>query len=147
MTVPLEYFAELCVVMRPTTKDITSLESCHPADDLSSFSLKDYEMLHSDNVDVCLLNTHHGNGIIRSGWNRWETPDEECQSFDWDGMEPTHEKSYKIGLALDLDKGTLDVYKNDRRLGTMKTGLFGEYCWVASMLSFDASKVSVTIGR
>jgi len=34
-----------------------------------------------------------------------------------------------------------------RRLGTMKTGLFGEYCWVASMLSFDASKVSVTIGR
>ena len=133
----------MCGVMRPTTKDITSLERCHPAEDLSSFSLKDYEMLHSDNVDVCLLNTYYGNGIIR---NRWETPDEECQSFDWDGMEPTHEKSYKIGLALDLDEGTLDVYKNDRRIGTMKTGLFGEYCWVASMLSFN-EKVSVTIGR
>jgi len=139
-------FGIIIGVMRPTTNDITSKKSCHPADNLSRFSLNDYEILHRNNIDCCLLNTHNGNGIIRSRWKRWETPDEECKSFNWEGMEPTHERSYKIGFALDLDEGTLDVYKNDRRLGTMKSGLVGEYCWVASLLSFD-DEASVTIGR
>ena len=44
-------------------------------------------------------------------------------------MEPIRETSFKIGMVLDLDEGTLDVYKNDRRLGTMMSGLVGEYCW------------------
>ena len=35
--------------------------------------------------------------------------------FDWNGMERTFETSFKIGLELDLDEGTLDVYKNGRR--------------------------------
>ena len=140
-------FGIIIGVMRPTTKDITSIKSCHPAgNNLSRFSLNDYEMLHRNNIDCCLLNTFNGNGIIRSRWKRWETPDEECKSFNWEGMEPTHERSYKIGFALDLDEGTLDVYKNDRRLGTMESGLVGEYCWVASLLSFD-DEVSVTIAR
>ena len=36
-----------------------------------------------------------------------------------------------IGLVLDFDNGTLSVYKNGRRLGMMKCGLSGEYCWMA----------------
>ena len=38
-----------------------------------------------------------------------------------------------VGLLLDLDEGTLSVYKNGRRLGTMKDGLSGEYCWLMSI--------------
>lgn len=34
-----------------------------------------------------------------------------------------------IGLLLDLDQGTLTVYINGRKLGVMKDGLTGEYCW------------------
>lgn len=154
-------------IMRPTTKDITSLRKCHPAvQDLSVFSLKEYDILHSNNVDCCLFNTYNGNGFIRRRWKQWTASelmamDEEqreqaeaesrCLPFRWAGQEPTvDDTSFKIGLALDLDKGTLDVYKNDRRLGTMKNGLVGEYCWVVSMplLSLDTdAEVSVSIGR
>ena len=131
-----------CGIMRPTTKDITSLTSCHPAhDDLSRYSLKDYESLHSNNnVDSCVLVTYMGNGLIRKRWS------ESYESFHWEGMEETQTTSFKIGFVLDLDEGTLDVYKNDRRLGTMKSGLVGEYCWVASLMPFGP-QVSVTISR
>ena len=30
--------------------------------------------------------------------------------FDWNGMERTFETSFKIGLELDLDEGTLWMY-------------------------------------
>jgi hypothetical protein len=38
-----------------------------------------------------------------------------------------------VGLLLDLNEGTLSVYKNRRRLGTIKVGLAGQYCWVMSI--------------
>ena len=50
----------------------------------------------------------------------------------WDGMEGLS-GSCKIGMLLDLDEGTLTVYKNGTRLGVMKRGLAGHYCWVVSM--------------
>ena len=72
------------------------------------------------------------------------------QVFHWEGEEPTHETSFKIGLVLDLDEGTLDVYKNDRRLGTMKSGLVGEYCWVVLLVGLTGradSAFNVSISR
>ena len=52
---------------------------------------------------------------------------------EWDGSEG-FENNDKVGLLLDLDDaGTLTVYKNGRRLGILKDGLSGEYCWVAVM--------------
>ena len=69
--------------------------------------------------------------------------------FTWEGQEPTRETaSFKIGFALDLNEGTLVVYKNDRRLGTMMSGLVGEYCWFVTLLNtYQDKQVSVTIGR
>ena len=60
----------------------------------------------------------------------------------WDGMEDFSGSTCKIGMLLDLDEGTLSVYKNDRRLGVMKRELAGQYCWVASMIG-----AQVTIKR
>ena len=90
-----------------------------------------------------------GNGYIRERWKKkWKKSDMYVDLFDWNGMERTFETSFKIGLELDLDEGTLDVYKNDRRLGTMRSGLVGEYCWVVTLInSYQDKKVSVTIGR
>jgi len=34
-------------------------------------------------------------------------------------------------MLLDLDSGTLSVYQDGLRLGTLKDGLAGEYCWTA----------------
>ena len=39
-----------------------------------------------------------------------------------------------MGMLLDLDEGTLSVYKNGRKLGVMKRGLAGQYCWAVSIL-------------
>ena len=38
-----------------------------------------------------------------------------------------------VGLLLDLNEGTLAVYKNRQRLGIIKDGLSGEYCWLMSI--------------
>ena len=50
------------------------------------------------------------------------------------------------GLLLDLDEGALSVFKikNDRRLGMIKDGLGGEYCWFVSVCS--ACMISVSKG-
>lgn len=54
----------------------------------------------------------------------------DCRS--WEGAEGAEEGD-TIGLLLDLDEGTLIVYKNDRQLGVMASGLTGVYCWAVSM--------------
>ena len=51
----------------------------------------------------------------------------------WEGMEEMS-APYEIGMLLDLDEGTLSVYNNGRKLGVMKRGLAGHYCWVVSMV-------------
>ena len=51
---------------------------------------------------------------------------------DWEGMQ-TFEGCGEIGLLLDYDEGTLTVYKNDIKLGVMKSGLSGAYCWMVSV--------------
>ena len=50
----------------------------------------------------------------------------------WEGMEDADEGD-TIGLLLDLDEGTLSVYKNGERLGVMARELKGEYVWACSM--------------
>ena len=63
---------------------------------------------------------------------------------EWDGMERLS-SSFKIGLLLDLDEGALSVYKNGRKLGVMKRGLTGHYCWVVAMIE-RGSQVTIKRG-
>jgi len=166
-------YAVTCGIMRPTTKDISfinisGLDSCNPAsDDLSRFSLKDYEMLHGNdnNVDCCLFNTHMGIGIIRKRWKKWKESElmsmnvgkrlwarlqNDNQRFDCSWMERIRTTNFKIEMVLNLDEGTLDVYKNDRRLGTLRSGLVGEYCWVVFLVGLSGradSAFNVSISR
>jgi hypothetical protein len=52
----------------------------------------------------------------------------------WEGMQTAHEEGDRIGMLLDLDQGSMTVYKNDERLGVMAAGLSGgEYSWAVSM--------------
>jgi len=133
-------------IMRPTTEEITMLNTCYPVfDDLSTFSLKRYGSLYRNSVDSCLLSTINGQAFI---CKRWEV-DPHTDMNGWEGMEEIRETSFKLGFVLDLDEGTLDVYKNDRLLGNMVAGLTGEYCWVVSLrpeYDVNASKI-VSINR
>lgn len=76
----------------------------------------------SGNVRVCYFNLFYG----RMSWTNWAV--EDRIESNWEGMEGC-ENGDTVGTLLDLDEGTLTVYKNNRRLGIMKDGLSGAYCW------------------
>jgi hypothetical protein len=52
---------------------------------------------------------------------------------NWEGVQVAREEGDRIGMLLDLDQGSMTVYKNDERLGVMATGLSGEYSWAVSL--------------
>jgi hypothetical protein len=51
----------------------------------------------------------------------------------WEGRQDAREDGDRIGMLVDLDQGSMTVYKNDKRLGVMATGLSGEYCWAVDL--------------
>ena len=67
-----------------------------------------------------------------------------ADGYDWLGRERLRE-SGSVGLLLDLNEGTLTVFKNGRRLGVMKDGLGGEYVWFVT--SRSTCTISVSKGR
>lgn len=54
---------------------------------------------------------------------------------EWEGQQCAKEVGDRIGLLLDLDEGSMTVYKNDQRLGVMARGLSGPYCWAVELLT------------
>ena len=70
-------------------------------------------------------------------WTDWETPSDVSE---WQGHEELTGNG-TIGLLLDLDEGSLSVFKDGRRLGVMKEGLGGEYCWFVT--TYSACTISI----
>ncbi|EJK58693.1 hypothetical protein THAOC_21157 [Thalassiosira oceanica] len=87
-----------------------------------------------DNVNICLY-------IGRRGHMFWTNRDDKGESCVV-GIEGCGSGG-TFGMLLNLVRGTLAVYKNNRRLGVMKDGLSGSYCWCAS----TAERDSITIKR
>lgn len=77
----------------------------------------------SNSIQCCMYNTSLGYCHF--------SPDNKIMET-WEGSERMSSGD-EIGMLLDLDVGTLTVYKNGRKLGIMKRGLAGPYCWVVSM--------------
>jgi len=82
---------------------------------------------HNNNVHCCMYYSYDGE-CYSSDWE-----EEHSMGQSWEGMESTT-SNCEIGMLLDLDEGTLTVYMNGQKLGVMKRGLVGPYCWVVSML-------------
>ena len=91
------------------------------------------------NVHACQYSC--GDGILC--WTNWEA-DEDAYWEDWEGREDC-QSGDTLGMLLNLDEGTLTVYKNNRRLGMMKDGLLGSYCWYVSV--WEDSAVAVKRGE
>ena len=50
------------------------------------------------------------------------------------------EEGDRIGMLLDLDQGSMTVWKNDEKMGVMVAeGLSGEYCWAVELYHADNS--------
>ena len=57
----------------------------------------------------------------------------------WEGMQSAEDDGDRIGMLLDLDQGSMTVYKNDERLGVMMTGgLSEEYSWAVALRYRDS---------
>ena len=91
----------------------------------------------SGNVHSCNYFSAHGKMI----WTNWDEP---VESREWEGMEGC-ESGDTVGMLLDLDVGTLSLYKNNRRLGVMKDGLDGSYCWNVSV--WEGVEVAIKKGE
>ncbi|EJK70891.1 hypothetical protein THAOC_07715 [Thalassiosira oceanica] len=90
-------------------------------------------------VNVCEFSCCDG----ERGWADWHDG-----RFDneWEGTESCQSGDI-VGMLLNLDGGTLTVYRNNRRLGVMKTGLSGPYCWHVSLSKSQAGTDAVSIKR
>ncbi|EJK45991.1 hypothetical protein THAOC_35368 [Thalassiosira oceanica] len=91
------------------------------------------------NVHACEYNCGDGQKF----WTDWEIGHAEWEN--WEGMEYC-ETGDTIGMLLNLVEGTLTVYKNNRRLGVMKDGLSGSYCWHAGV-GQDGDTVTISKAR
>ena len=94
------------------------------------------------NVRVCQYCSMNG----AMNWTNWDGEGGVEGGIDWDGMAWSCEGD-TIGMLLNLDEGTLTVYKNNRRLGVMKDGLSGSYCWHATMLEVSAISIKRSDAR
>ena len=86
-------------------------------------------------------------GVIRAGWDveagsEAEDVDGHCFYYtsdgshypglmDWEGMNDATDGD-RIGMLLDLDQGSMTVWKNGVQLGVMQEGLTGPLCWAVS---------------
>ena len=87
-----------------------------------------------DGVHACEYSCHEGK-MSSTRWDEdyeYEELEGEEDKVEWEGMEGCTVGDI-VGMLLDLDKGTLIVYKNNRRLGVMKDGLSGPYHWCAGV--------------
>jgi hypothetical protein len=74
----------------------------------------------------------------------YDTTDGECLPGrqDWVGMQSATPGD-RVSMLLDLDKGSMAIYKNGKWLGVMVgSGLGGEYCWAVD-LSDDHSSARI----
>jgi len=123
----LDFASVILGVMRPGQVHQNAKESPFFPDFFRCFSR---HMVHGEDnnnsIQCCMYGINSGNCIV-SNWR-----DSTAKRETWEGLE-TMWSDGEIGMLLDLDEGTLTVYKNGQRLGVMKKGLAGPYCWVVSM--------------
>ncbi|EJK70658.1 hypothetical protein THAOC_07963 [Thalassiosira oceanica] len=88
-------------------------------------------------VHYCRLDLDDGS-CCWSDWTENTTSsyegDEGETYWDWEGCDdydPHKSNTLALGMLLDLGDGTLSLYQNGQRVGTLKDGLAGEYCWTA----------------
>jgi hypothetical protein len=59
---------------------------------------------------------------------RWPGPK------NWEGSQAAKEQGDRIGMLLDLDQGSMSIWKNGERLGVMQAeGLTGPLCWAVAV--------------
>ena len=90
-------------------------------------------------VDCCFYS-------FKDGGCRYRKWPHASKRAEWNAMERCSSED-TVGLLLDLDRGTLSVCLNERRLGVMIEGLAGEYCWSVTLSSMQSPSAGIKIER
>ncbi|EJK71365.1 hypothetical protein THAOC_07210 [Thalassiosira oceanica] len=114
-------------VIRPLPGwDQTRLDDFHPSDQSIWYDLR-RERTSRWEGDVHFCHFYQSDG--RCFYSNWEGDSTESI---WDSYNNYERGIGTLGMLLDLDIGTLSVYRNGQKVGTLKDGLAGVYCWIAS---------------
>ncbi|EJK48846.1 hypothetical protein THAOC_32325 [Thalassiosira oceanica] len=130
-------------VIRPLPGwDQRTSENFHPA---NSRYWADRTARWEGDVDFCHFYLSGEGECYYSNFN-WEEGHGNTKSI-WEGVDDYDCRNEKLGLLLDLDIGTLSVYQNGQKLGTLKDGLAGVYCWIAGFIgSYGSGSASIERG-
>ncbi|EJK45550.1 hypothetical protein THAOC_35833 [Thalassiosira oceanica] len=124
-------------VARPMPKRIFDREgfSFTRSDHFNTLMAERTDEWGNGNVHACQYWCESGSTI----WTGFEGHDYHGYHWihDWEGIEGC-ETGDTVGMLLNLDEGTLTVYKNNRRLGVLKDGLSGQYCWYVRVKKDEA---------
>lgn len=100
-------------------------------------------------VDYCLYQTNFGY-CFHGYWNNPSPTEEEETLKEWPGQD-TILINEDCGLLLDVEEGTLTVFKAGKRLGVIMEGLVGEYSWFVMVygtgLRMDRTEADNAFGR
>ena len=97
-------------------------------------------------------------GVIRPDWDveggaNAHTVDGHCfyatttgsrypGAHNWEGMQGAQQEGGPIGMLLDLDQGSMTVWKNDKKLGVMVAeGVRGPLCWAVEMFQESSARI------
>ena len=102
-----------------------------------------------DDLHICSYDSGEGSCYF-ANWNDDDKDEDDgWTGEEWEGREPAPVvNNLAVGLLLDLDAGTLSVFKDGKKLGVMKEGLTGAYCWyVYRFIVRNSGKCSIDIER
>ena len=86
------------------------------------------------NVHYCQFDCNFGE-VNWTDFLGYRNGEEDFEGFDEGDV---------VGLLVDLNEGSLSVYKNGSRLGVAKNGLAGEYCFFAKL--YAGAEISIERG-
>ena len=108
---------------------------------------QNYSELRSERTDRWGHSNIHHCSLVSYGRYCWSDWERRYEVDHWDARE---EASFgideEVGMLLDLEAGTLSIYKEGRRVCMLKDGLSGEYCWAVSLWE-DGERVGIERGN
>jgi len=132
---PMKRFTPLGYIRRSTNEITTWTKGLFtPFDGIQISELRELQCPEwgNSNTHACVYQTINGQSKSTDwGFNNSVNSIPKVANKAWEGMQSFD--GGKIGLLLDYDEGTLSVYKNDIKLGVLKKGLSGVYCWMVSV--------------
>ena len=122
-------FAQVGIIRPLKNWDKKGLECFDPKgrDHFDELQQERTERWGDSKVQVCSVS---GFNILQI--NDWDGS--YATQHSWEGQHQQFVSGDRIGMLLNLDSGTLTVYKNSVRIGTISTvRLSGEYCWYGAI--------------